>query len=214
MKVALIGATGFVGTAVLQELLRRGHQVTALVRHPDKLAQGPHLIAKKMDVQNEADLATVLSGQEAVISAFNPGWGNPDIRSLMEKGSASILEATKRAGVKKIIFVGGAGSLQIAPGKDLLDTPDFPAQWREGAEGARQALKLFQKEKELDWAYVSPAINLVSGERTGKYQLGKDSPVFNSKKESKISVQDLAVAIVDELEKPKHHRERFTAAYA
>lgn len=214
MKVALIGATGFVGSAVLQELLNRGHQVTGMVQHPEKLPKENNLIPKKTDVYHEADLAAMLTGQEAVISAFNPGWKNPEIRNLMEKGSSSILKATKKSGVKRLIFVGGAGSLQISPGIDLLDTPDFPAQWREGAEGARQALKLFRQENELDWVFVSPAIKLVPGERTGKYKVGKDEPVFNIKKESRISVQDLAVAIVDELEKPKHHRERFTAGYA
>lgn len=214
MKVALIGASGFVGSAVLQELLDRGHQVTGVVQHPEKLPKNNHLLPKKADVYHQADLAAVLHGHDAVVSAFNPGWGNSDIRNLMVKGSASILEATKAAGVKRLIFVGGAGSLQIAPNLDLLDTPDFPEQWREGAEGARQALRSFRQEKVLDWAFVSPAINLAPGRRTGKYQLGKDAPVFDSKKESRISVQDLAVVIVDELEKPKHHRERFTAGYS
>ncbi len=148
-----------------------------------------------------------------MISAYNPGWDDPEIRKTHVKGSRSINEAAKKAGVKRLIVVGGAGSLEIAPGLQLIDTPEFPAEWKEGALGARDALNELRAETSLDWTFVSPAIHLEPGERTGQYRLGGDQPVFDDKNESRISTADLAVAILDEAEQGKHIRRRFTAAY-
>lgn len=211
-KIALIGATGFVGAAILKEAASRGHHVTALVRHPEKLEQLANVTAVKTDVYDTDALAKQLSGQDIIISAFNPGWGDTNIRENHIKGSRSINEAAKKAGVKRLIAVGGAGSLSIN-GQQLVDSAEFPAEWKEGALGAREALNELRKEDGLDWTFVSPAIMLQPGERTGQYRLGGDEPVFNDKGESAISVADLAVAIVDEAEQGKHIGKRFTAAY-
>ncbi|YBV97973.1 NAD(P)-dependent oxidoreductase [Phyllobacteriaceae bacterium JZ32] len=212
-KIALIGATGFVGSQILKEAATRGHMVTALVRHPEKVEKLDNVTAVKADVLDTDALAKALAGHDIVISAYNPGWGDPEIRKTHVKGSRSINEATKKAGVKRLIVVGGAGSLEIAPGVQLVDTPEFPAEWKEGALGARDALNELRAENGLDWTFVSPAIHLEPGERTGKYRLGSDQPVFDDEKESRISAADLAVAILDEAEQGKHIRKRFTAAY-
>jgi len=217
MKVALIGASGFVGSALLTELINRGHQVTAIVRNPEKITTtNPSLIVKEGDVLNSSSIAPLIKDQEAVISAYNPGWTNPHIYTEFLQGSKSIQEAAKNAGVKRLITVGGAGSLFVAPGVKLIDSPDFPAAYKEGAQAASEYLDHIKKENDLDWTFVSPAIEMhpgTSGTRTGSYRKGLDNPVFNEKGRSVLSVEDLAVAIVDELEHPQHIKERFTAAY-
>lgn len=211
-KIAIIGASGYVGTALLNEAVKRGHQVSALVRHPEKITANANVTAVKADVLDTDGLATLLKGHDLVISAYNPGWQEADIRNTHIKGSKSINEAVKKAGIKRLIAVGGAGSLEIN-GQQLVDSPEFPAEYKEGALGARQALNDLKAENELDWSFVSPAILLVPGEAIGTFRLGKDSPVFDDKGESKITVGDLAVAILDEAEQGKHIRQRFTAAY-
>ena len=211
-KIAIIGASGYVGTALLNEAVKRGHQVSALVRHPEKIAANPNVTAVKADVLDTDGLAALLKGHDLVISAYNPGWQEADIRNIHIKASKSITEAVKKAGIKRLIAVGGAGSLEIN-GQQLVDSPEFPAEYKEGALGARQALNDLKAETTLDWTFVSPAILLVPGEASGTFRLGKDSPVFDDKGESKITVGDLAVAIIDEAEQGKHIRQRFTAAY-
>ncbi len=211
-KIAIIGASGYVGTALLNEAVKRGHQVSAFVRHPEKIAANANVTAVKADVLDTDGLAALLKGHDLVISAYNPGWQEADIRNIHIKGSKSISEAVKKAGIKRLIAVGGAGSLEIN-GQQLVDSPEFPAEYKEGALGARQALNDLKTEDTLDWSFVSPAILLVPGEATGTFRLGKDSPVFDDKGESKITVGDLAVAILDEAEQGKHIRQRFTAAY-
>lgn len=213
MKLALIGATGFVGSKVLTEALHRGHQVTALSRHPEKLPAHPHLASKKVDAYDAGQVATAVAHHDAVISAFNPGWSNPDIYNLHVNGSRAIQAGVKQAGVKRLLVVGGAGSLEVAPGVQLVDTPEFPAQWKQGALGAREALNLLKQETALDWTFVSPAVFLEPGQRTGKFRLGGDQVLMTPQGPGKLSVEDLAVAILDELEKPQHLRRRFTAAY-
>lgn len=214
MKIALIGASGFVGTQLLKEALHRGHMVTAIVRHPDKITiKDDKLTVQGADVLNEAATATLLSGHDAVISAYNSGWGNPDIYNDFIKGSQAIEKATVKSGVKRLLVAGGAGSLEIAPGEQLVDTPEFPAEWKSGALAARDYLNMLKENNELDWTFVSPAIMLHPGERTGKYRIGHDQPVFDANGKSEISAEDLAVAILDEVEQPKHIKKRFTAAY-
>lgn len=212
MKIAVIGATGFVGSKVVAELLQRGHHVTAIARNTSKLPKHPALTAKATNAYVESELAAAIGAQDAVVNAFNPGWTDPNIQANFVKGFATITQATKKAGVKRYVVVGGAGSLEVAPGVQLVDTPQFPAEYKEGALGAREALNQLRKETALDWAFVSPAVFLEPGKRTGKYKLGGDQVLMNAEGPARISVEDLAVAIADELEQPKHHQQRFTAA--
>jgi putative NADH-flavin reductase len=213
MKIALIGATGYVGTALLEEALNRGHQVTALVRNPQKLAQHANLDARQANVHDVAALAEQLRGHDLVLSAFNPGWGLADIREQFIAGSRAITSATKAAGVERLLVVGGAGSLYVAPGQQLIDTPDFPAEYKEGAEGARQALNLLRDEQELQWTFLSPAALLQPGPRTGQFRIGGEQLLMDGDAPAHISVADLAAALLDEAEQPQHIRQRFTVAY-
>lgn len=217
MKVVLIGTTGFVGKAILIELLDRDHFVTAIARHPEKLGiHHPSLTTKAGNMLDEQQVIALVKGHDAVISAYNPGWSNPKIREEYLEGAQTIQAGVKKAGVKRLLVIGGAGSLEIKPGVQLIDTPDFPAQFKAGASGARDYLAILKKEKELDWTYFSPAILMnagTSGVRKGVYRAGLDQPVFDLQGKSVLSVEDLAMAIVDELEQPKHIRQRFTAAY-
>lgn len=214
MKIALIGATGFVGSKLLDEALRRGHQVTAIVRHPEKLPQHPALTPKAADVYEAGQVAAAVADQDVVLSAFNGGFAGPEAQAQHVRGSQAIVEGAKLAGVPRLVVIGGAGSLFVAPGVQLVDTPQFPAEWKEGALGARQALRDLQAEPTLDWTFVSPAALLEPGERTGKYRLGGDELLMDGEKPARISVEDLAVAVLDEVERPQHPRRRFTAASA
>jgi len=213
MKLALIGATGFVGSKILAEALSRGHQVTAIVRHPEKLQPQPKLTAKKGNVYDEVEIAALVAGHDAVISAFNPGWGDPDIYELHVKGSRAIYAGVKRAGVKRLLVVGGAGSLEVAPGVQLVDTPHFPAEYKGGARGAREALNLLKRETGLDWTFVSPPVFLEPGQRTGTFRVGGDQVLMGPEGPARISLEDLAMAIINEIEQPKHGRRRFTVGY-
>lgn len=215
MKVALIGASGFVGKAVLNELLQRGHQVTAIARDPDKLRAQEGLILIKVDASDVDTLTNAITGNDAVVSAFNAGWTNPNLYDDFLNGSKAIQAGVKKSGVKRLLVVGGAGSLFI-DGKQLVDSPEFPADYKNGAKAARDYLNELKKETTLDWVFLSPAIEMhpgTSGVRKGTYRTGGENPVFNQEGRSILSVEDLAVAIVDELEQPKHSRQRFTAAY-
>jgi putative NADH-flavin reductase len=217
MKVALIGATGFVGSHLLTELINRGHEVTAIVRSPDKVkSESPLLKTLKGDVFDEDNLTGLLAGNDVVLSAYNPGWTNPDIYSEFLKGSAAIQSATKKSGVKRYFVVGGAGSLEVAPGIQLIDTPAFPEEIKPGANAAREYYGILKNETELDWTVISPAIEMhqgTAGVRKGVYRIGENSPVFDENGRSVISVEDMSMAIVDELEDPKFIKKRFTTAY-
>ena len=215
MKIALIGATGFVGSAILQELSDRNHDIVAISRNPE-IKKNPHIKWQKTDVNNVDELAKVISGNDVVVSAFNAGWTNPNLYNDFIRGSKAIQQAVKKSGIKRFIVVGGAGSLFVAPGIQAVDTPDFPKEFHAGSSAARDFLNMLKEEKELDWAFVSPGFEMHPGitkGRTGKYRLGLDNPVFDENQKSSISVQDFAVVIVDEVEKPRHHRIRFTAGY-
>ena len=169
MKIALIGATGFVGSAVLQELLARGHSVLALLREPAKLAARPGLELRQADATQAEAVAAAVQGADAVLSAYNPGWGHAALFDEFLRGSAAITAGVKQAGVARLLVVGGAGSLFVAPGLQLVDTPEFPAEWKAGALAAREALNRLRGEQELDWAFVSPPAHLEPGERSGRY---------------------------------------------
>ena len=212
MKIAIIGATGFVGSALLNEALARHHQVTALVSHPDKVSPQANLTAVQTDVLDQTKLASQLQNHDAVISAFS-GHAQQDIYGYYMRGIQAIIAATKKSAVPRLLVVGGAGSLEVGPGQQVMDTPSFPAQWKATAEGARDALKLLKQEQDLDWTMLSPSALLEPGTRTGKFRLGTDQLIVDDKGDSKISLQDYAAAMIDELEKPAHSRQRFTVGY-
>jgi len=213
MKIALIGATGFVGSAILNELADRKQAITAIARTTKDTANATWIAA---DIFNVDALAEILKGHDAVVNAYNPGWTNPNIYDDFLAGSKAIQEAVKKSGVKRYITIGGAGSLFVAPGLQAVDTPDFPKEFYAGATAARDYLNILREEKELDWTFFSPAFEMHQGittGRTGKYRLGLENPVFNDEQRSILSVEDLAVVIADEIETPKHHQVRFTAGY-
>ncbi|WP_420150114.1 NAD(P)-dependent oxidoreductase [Spirosoma sp.] len=214
MKLAIIGASGFVGSALLDEALRRGHDVTAIVRHPEKITTvDPKLTVKQGDALDADTVSELVAGHDAVISAFNAGWTNPNLYQDFLEGCKAIEKGTEHSGVKRLLVVGGAGSLEIAPGVQLVDTPQFPAEWKAGATSARDYLNVLRQNSTLDWTFLSPAIMLVPGERTATFRMGTEQPVFDEKGESKISVTDLAVAILNEIEQPQFIQKRFTVGY-
>lgn len=214
-NVVLIGASGFVGSALLNELLTRGHKVTAVVRHPEKVAaKSENLTVVKADATEPAKLAEIAKGNDAVISAYNAGWGNPRQYEETLENYPKILEGVKRGGVKRILIVGGAGTLFVKPGLRLVDAGVLPAEWIPGAKSIGEfQLNTLSQERELDWVYLSPAASLEPGVRTGQYRLGKDDLITDAEGNSRISVEDYAKAMVDELEQPAHHQERFTLGY-
>ena len=218
MRVALIGATGFVGAKILAEALARGHHVSALCRKPEALRPTPSLSPLKADIHDVEMLAVLLSRHEAIIDAFNPGRGStaPDIFEQHVAGHKAIIAAAKKSGVKRFLAVGGAGSLKVASGQEFIDSDEFPADFapfKPGIRGTRELYYLLKKEPDLDWVFLAPSSRLTPGERTGEYRVGKDELLFDAKGESHISLEDFAVAMIDELEEPKHHRERFTVGY-
>jgi len=202
MKVALIGASGQAGSRLLVELTRRGHQVTGIARHPEKIAASPGVVARKGDVFDKAGIVALIKGHDAVISSVHFTASDPKI----------LIEAVRESGVKRYFVVGGAGSLEVAPGVKLIDTPQFPAAYKAEASKGGQFLELLRKENDLEWTFLSPSAMFVAGERTGKFRLGKDQLLTNEKGSS-ISFEDFAIAAVDELEKPAHVRQRFTVGY-
>jgi len=220
MQVALIGASGFVGRHVLHELLQRGHEVNAIARHldhlPEMLKTHPAIHLVEADAASCQQLAPALQNQQAVISAFNAGWTNPDLYEAFMEGASQIEQTVQAAGIKRLIVIGGAGSLYDNDGRQLVDSPDFPKAFFAGASAARDYLNLLRQNTVLDWTFVSPAIEMnktTAGIRRGQYRTGLEHPVFDQQGRSLISIEDLSMAIVDELEHPKFIRKRFTAAY-
>jgi putative NADH-flavin reductase len=210
MKIALFG-TGMIGSRIAREALARGHQVTAVVRTPGKLGiQHDKLKEGAGDARDAASIAAAVKGHDAVISAIGVGTGE---QSGLLQATEALLKGLKQAGIRRLLVVGGAGSLEVKPGLQLVDTPTFPQAYKAPALAHREALAIYRKEKELDWSYLSPAAFISPGERTGKFRLGGDALITDAKGESRISAEDYAVALVDELEKPQHIRQRFTLAY-
>lgn len=220
-KVALIGASGFVGSAILNELLNRGYQVEALVRNPEKVTvSNPALTVTKVDVADQQSLEAIIKGYDNVISAYIPGWANPNLYEDTLCNYPKILNAAKNAGVKRLLIVGGAGTLFVKPGVRLIDTGTLPAEWIPGVKSMGEFyLNTLTNENDIDWVFFSPAGNLGDmgangpGKRTGVYCLGKDDMIFDENGNSFISVEDYAKAMVDELAEPAHHKERFTIGY-
>ena len=214
-NVVLIGASGFVGTAILNELLNRGHKVTAIVRDPAKVpASNPNLKVVQADVTDTDVLIEASKGKDSVISAYNPGWKNPNIYEETLKNYPLIVDSVKKAGVERLLIVGGAGTLFYAPGKMVMDADDVPAKLLPGIKSLGEFyLNTLRKENDIDWIFLSPAANMTPGERTGKFRIAKDDLVVDVNGDSNISVEDYAVAMVDELEQKHHHKERFTIGY-
>lgn len=202
MKIALIGATGRAGSEILKELVRRGHQVTAIVRNPEKVQAQANVTAKKGDVFDRDGLAALLKGHDAVISSVH----------FLQSDPQKLIDAVKTSGMKRYLVVGGAGSLEVAPGVTLVSTPEFPALYKNEATKGGEFLALLRQEKELDWTFLSPSALFFEGPRTGTFRLGKDQLLTNDKGSS-ISFADYAIALADEVEKPAHSRQRFTVGY-
>ncbi len=214
-KLVLIGASGFVGSAILKEALERGHEIKAIVRHPEKITvKNKNLTVEKGDVSSSDLVSKLCKGADTVISSYNPGWTNPDIVSETLKVHPAILEGVKKSGVKRFLVTGGAGSLFISPGLRLMDSGIIPEPYLPAVRAlASFYLDNLTGEKELDWVFFSPAGTIAPGKRTGKFRLGKDDMITDSEGKSNISVEDYAVAMLDEAENPSHHRERFTIGY-
>ncbi len=214
-KIALIGASGFIGSALLKESLDRGHSVTAIVRHPEKITiKNPNLQVLKGDVMSSETVEKLVSGVDVVISAYNPGWTNPNIAEETTNSYKSIIKGTKNAAIERLLIVGGAGSLLVSDEIRLVDTDAIPTAFKPAVLAlANVFYDLKKSETELDWAFFSPAGTIAPGKRTGKFRLGKDHLITDDKGESNISVEDFAVAMLDEVENPQHHRERFTIGY-
>ena len=202
MHVALIGASGNVGSRIVKELASRGHTVTAIARNPDKITAASGVAAKKGDLFNLAGMSVLLKGHDAVISAVFFTASDP----------AKLIGAVRASGVTRYLVVGGAGSLEVAPGQLLVDSPDFPADYKPEAEKGLAFLNALKATTDLDWTFLSPSAEFGPGERTGKFRIGTDQ-LLVSDRGSRISYEDLAVAMVDELEKPTHIRRRFTVGY-
>ena len=214
-NVLLIGATGFVGSAVLNELVSRGHKVTAVARNIEKIAKSELLDVVKEDVANVDAIAKLADGMDAIISAYNPGWTNPDITTLISENYPKILSAAKKSGVKRLLIVGGAGTLFCAPGLRVVDSGAIPEEIMGGVRPLGDFyLNTLMNENDIDWVFFSPAgVFDQQGKKTGNYRLGKDDLIVDAEGNSHISVQDYADAMVNELEKPAHHKERFTIGY-
>ena len=214
-KVVLIGATGFVGSILLNELLNRGHQVTAIVRNAAKvIVHNNNLTVAEADITDSQTIKNLCLGKDAVISAYSPGWTSPDIYNETLRIYPLILNTVKASGVKRLQIVGGAGTLFCAPGLRVIDSGAIPAEIMGGVKSLGEFyLNTLMNEKEIDWVFFSPAGTLEPGERTGKFRLGKDDLIVDEKGYSHISVQDYAMAMVDELEQENHHKERFTIGY-
>ena len=202
MNVALIGATGNAGSRILSELASRGHQVTAIVRNPDRVRQLEGVTATKGDANDRAGLADLLEGHDAVISSV----------MFIASDPTKLIGAVRTSGVRRYLVVGGAGSLEVAPGLKVVDTPEFPAEYKAEALAGGVFLETLRGVDDLDWTFLSPSAMFVPGERTGKFQLGTDQLLVNDNGSS-ISFEDYAIALVDELEKPAHIRQRFTVGY-
>lgn len=201
-KIALIGASGNAGSRILKELSDRGHQVTAIARSPEKIANLPEVVAVKGDVFDKDALSALLKGHDAVISSVHFTASDPAI----------LIAAVRESGVKRYLVVGGAGSLEVAPGQRLVDQPDFPAAYKAEASKGADFLDLLRTVDDLEWSFLSPSALFSPGERTGTFRLGKDT-LLSNEKGSSISFEDYAIALADEIEKPAHIRQRFTVGY-
>lgn len=212
MKIAVLGASGFVGSRVFSEALRRGHEVTVLASIPEKFTVRAGVTVTKIVLADVKGLAAAMAGHDAVVSAFNAKRGSPDYREALLRGYEAIIGAAKAAKAR-LIVVGGAGSLEASPGQLLMDAPGFPKEYKTEAAAMGEVLNRLRGEPELNWTSLSPAAILSPGERTGRYREGGDQLLLGADGKCRITVEDLAVALLDEVERPKHARQRFCVAY-
>jgi putative NADH-flavin reductase len=203
MKIAVIGASGNAGSRISAELASRGHSVTAIARHPEKIAAQANVTPTRGDVMDQAGLARLLAGHDAAISSVH----------FLASDPAKLIGAARESKVGRYLVVGGAGSLEVAPGVRLVTTPGFPVVYKAEAEKGAAFLDLLRAEKELNWTFLSPSALFVAGERTGKFRLGTDQLLTAADGKSSISFEDFAVALADEIERPAHIRQRFTVGY-
>jgi putative NADH-flavin reductase len=203
MKIAVIGASGNAGSRITAELARRGHAVTAIARHPDRIAGGANVTPTRGDVLDQAGLAGLMAGHDAAISSVH----------FLDSDPVKLIGAAKESKVGRYLVVGGAGSLEVAPGVRLVTTPGFPVVYKAEAEKGAAFLDLLRTEKELNWTFLSPSALFMAGERTGKFRLGTDQLLTAADGKSSISFEDFAVALADEIERPAHIRQRFTVGY-
>jgi uncharacterized protein len=203
MKIAVIGASGNAGSRITKELAGRGHAITAIARNPARIAVLPNVVARAGDIMDQAGLTAILAGHDAAISSVH----------FLDSDPAKLIGAAKASGVGRYLVVGGAGSLEVAPGVRLVTTPNFPAQYKAEAEKGAAFLDLLGREKELNWTFLSPSALFVPGERTGRFRLGTDQLLTAVDGKSSISFEDFAVALADEIERPAHIKRRFTVGY-
>ncbi|CRM53856.1 Putative NADH-flavin reductase [Pseudomonas sp. 31 R 17] len=202
-KIAIIGATGRAGSQLLEEALRRGHTVTAIARNTDKLAARPGVTVKQVDALEADALQQAVSGSDVVISAAH----------FATLPASAVLGPVKKAGVKRLLVVGGAGSLLLPDGSRVIDSPGFPAEYKTEASAGAAFLDVLRQEQELDWTFLSPSALFDGTERTGQFRLGQDHLLVSDDGQSSISFADFAIAMIDEVETPKHSRQRFTVGY-
>lgn len=216
-NIVLIGATGYVGSAILNELIQRRNEVTVIARNTSTISNNSLIKKVNLDITNQAELVTVLNGADIVISAFNAGWTNPNLYNDFTNGVQTIHNAVKEAKVKRLIVIGGAGTLYIKPGLQLVDSPDFPEFIKPGATAVRDYFEnTLRIEESFAWTYFSPAMEMNPqnpGKRTGHFRLGTNAPVYDSECRSRVSVEDVAVAIVDEVENEQFINKQFTIGY-
>jgi len=203
MKLAIIGASGRIGSQIASEALSRGHSITAVARNPEQVAAQAGVEAVRGDLHDSASIIPSLKGQDAVISAVR-------FRSFEPP---QLIEAVRKASVVRLLIVGGAGSLEVRPGVALIDTPEFPAASKEEGQAGSLMLAALRAERHLDWSFLSPSAVIRPGERTGRFRLGGDQLLVGPDGKSSISIPDYAIAMIDELERPKHIRQRFTVGY-
>ncbi|MFL6874164.1 NAD(P)-dependent oxidoreductase [Pseudomonas marginalis] len=202
-KIAIIGATGRVGSQLLEEALRRGHSVVAIARNTDKLAVRPGVTVKQVDALDANALEQAISGSDVVISAAH----------FATLPASAVIGPVKKAGVKRLLVVGGAGSLLLPGGGRVIDSEGFPAEYKAEASAGAAFLDVLRQEKDLDWTFLSPSALFDGTQRTGKFRLGQDDLLVSSDGSSSISFADYAIAMLDEVETPKHSRQRFTVGY-
>ena len=201
-SIALLGATGNVGSRLLDEALTRGHRVTALVRDPARLAARPDLIVVAGDV-TDLQAAPALAGHEVLISSLR----------FADLAPSALVDFARATGIPRLLIVGGAASLNLPDGSRLFDAPAFPAEYRSEAGAGIATLDALRGVSDLDWVFVSPQMVFAPGTRTGRFRLGDDTLLFDAAGDSHISYEDFAVALLDEVERPVHHRTRFTVGY-
>ena len=202
-NIAIIGATGRAGSQLLEEALRRGHSVVAIARHASKIGERAGVVTKEVDVNDAQALQTAVAGSDVVLSAAH----------FSTLPAAAIIEPVKKAGVKRLLFVGGAGSLLLPDGSQVIQSPDFPEAYKPEATAGGIYLDNLRAEKDLDWTFLSPSAEFVEGERTGTFRLGQDHLLVSAEGKSWITFADFAIAMLDEVEQPKHTRQRFTVGY-